>query len=64
VKLSPAFGIGQRVWHKATGEHCGIVVWPIIVQGPTKLLYTVSWSDLEERTHTESELTDVKPVEL
>lgn len=63
MKLSPAFGIGQRVWHKATGEHCGIVT-AIMVYGAAKLHYVVSWSDLDERTHTESELTDVKPVEL
>lgn len=63
MKLSPAFGIGQRVWHKATGEHSGIVV-AFTVYGPAKLHYLVSWSDLEERTHTESELTETKPVEL
>ena len=53
------FHIEQIVYHRLDPEEPGFVTG-ILIRPGSRLLYYVTWQDLEEASHYEFELTDEK----
>jgi len=60
-KLTPAFGIGQLVWHRANREACGVVD-SVVLRGRDDYLYRISWGSLEYTEERETTLSDERPT--